>query len=316
VLQTPLTGELIETVRASSTPLTSVEPIAETHEPFVTSDADEVLIASYVVALVVLTVVFAPVPPNNDVSVNDDPLTESIVPNAPPPNPPRKPPPTPPVRPGKAEPVGRGRAVPPVRKPPAGGVPVKPRPEPPNPPKPPAPCWQPEVLVTVTLFAVTFVGIDGVVAPEPPLGVAEEPDPVPATVTQSPLASDDRVVVDVDVNRVCELKSTVDGPLVCCTEALLALAAMTLPETALNDVLVLVPPVPVVVDAVGDDPPPPQPATRTAHAVPPTAMEASRGRRREIADRGVADTVTPLIGAAYSVRSASIGASFAARVAG
>jgi hypothetical protein len=134
------------------------------------------------------------------------------------------------------------------------------------------------------------------VLPEP-LDPDDDPEPVPVTVTQSPLASEERVVVEVVVKRVCELKSTVDGPLVCCTDALLADAAMTLPETAENDAVVVAPPSPVVVDAVDDDPPP-QPATSRASAVPPTAVDAIRGRRRD-----AADTVTPLIGAAYSVRS-------------
>jgi hypothetical protein len=133
------------------------------------------------------------------------------------------------------------------------------------------------VLVTVTAVAVTFFGTDGVVVPDPVPEPAVEAT-AEVTVTQSPFANDERVVVDVDVNRVCAEKSTVDGPLVCWTDALLAEAAMTFPDTALNDVLVLalVPPSPVVVDADGDEDPPPQPATSTANAAPPTRVGASR----------------------------------------
>lgn len=78
----------------------------------------------------------------------------------------------------------------------------------------------------MTDVAVTLVGKPGVA---PGVGRLEPaaPEPVEDTVTQSPLARDERVVDAVDVKRVSELKSIVAGPLVSCTAALDALAAMT-----------------------------------------------------------------------------------------
>ena len=166
------------------------------------------------------------------------------------------------------------------------------------------------MLVTVTDFAVTFSGADGVELVDPPLGVESD---VADTMTQSPMASEDRVVVDVEVKRVEESKLMLVGPLVCCTDALSDDAAMTLPDTESNDAPRVVAPDPLfaVVDALLPDDPPPQPATATAIAVPPTATDTRRVLRR---DSWL--TLTPLMGATYSVRRASMGASRAARVAG
>lgn len=292
-LQAPLTGGLIDTERASRTPLTSVVPTALTHEPLVTSDADALLVTSYVVEEVVFTVVVRVAPPKVDFTANDVPVIEAIWPNVPEKRAWNVPVPPPlPNRLGNAEPDGNGRGVGPDPNPPGGGVPLNERVGPPNRPDPLA-CWQPEVLVTVTDRAVSLVGSAGAPPVDPLVAVAAGalPSPVPATVTQSPLASEERVVVEVEVKRVWELKSTVDGPLVCCTEALFALAAMTLPDTESNDrVVAPVPPSPEDVVAVAGDEPP-HPAAKTATTVPPTAIDTSRDPRRD-----AGDTLTPLVG--------------------
>lgn len=128
-----MTGELIDTERASSTPLTSSLPTAFTHKPFFTSDAVPVLVASYVVNDVVVTVTVLS-EPTLDVTVRDDPLIALMVPKAPPKPPPKAPPnrpPTEPDPPAKPDAVGKGRGVAPSPKPPVGGVKV---PAPGNPP--------------------------------------------------------------------------------------------------------------------------------------------------------------------------------------
>lgn len=191
----PFTGELIDTVRASRFPLTSSLPIALTHSPFLTPDAVPVLVASYVVVDVVLTVVVVD-EPNVDFTVNDEPPIEEMVPKAPP-NRPAKPPRPPIPDPGKLLLVGNGREVLPSPNPPAGGVKLPPPGKPP--PVTGPPCWQPVVLVTVIEVAVIVVGTDCV-----PVAVVPEPEPLD-TITQSPLASEDRVVEAVAVKRVSEL---------------------------------------------------------------------------------------------------------------
>ena len=132
-----MTGELIEMLRACRTPPASFVPTAEMHDPLATSAALAVRVASYVVDDVVFTVVFASVPPNDDVTTNELPLIEAIVPNAPPPKRPRKVP----FRLPRLKPPAGGLPV----KPPEGGVPLNPpsggvkpdRGVPLNPPPPP-----------------------------------------------------------------------------------------------------------------------------------------------------------------------------------
>lgn len=149
------------------------------------------------------------------------------------------------------------------------------------------------MLVTVTDVAVMFVGMVGVapgvgrLAP-PPVAAAAAED----AITQSPLASDERVVDAVDVKRVSALKSTVAGPLVCCTAALDALAAITLPDTAAKEAVdVPFDPVLVFEDTEDGDDPPPHAANTTARPAAPAAYVPRRAVRREIG----ADTVAPLM---------------------
>jgi type IV secretory pathway VirB10-like protein len=154
------------------------------------------------------------------------------------------------------------------------------------------------VLVIVTDVAVTVVGTVGALDVDRPRIDAAPVEPVPLdTITQSPFASDDRVVDDVEVKRVSELKSMVSGPLVTCTAALDALAAMTSPETEENDAAdAPVELAPVVAATEDGDEPPPHAASTTARAAPPAAYVANRAVRR---DDG-ADTVAPLMRAARS----------------
>jgi hypothetical protein len=286
-----LTGELIDTDRASSTPLTSSLPSALTQRPFFTSDAEPVPVASYVVDDVVFTVT-AVSDPKLDFTMKDDPLSVLMVPNAPPKPPPNRPR-NDPELPGKPDDVGKARGVAPSPKPPAGGVKLPP---PGNPPCLPLGCWQPDVLVTVTDVAVTLVGRLGVA---PGVGRLEPAAPVPVedTITQSPFASDERVVDAVEVKRVVELKSMVCGPLVCWTAALDALAASTSPDTevkAAADVPFV--PVPVCEDTDDAADPPPHAVRTTARPTPPAAYVTRRAVRRELG----ADTVTPVMRAARS----------------
>lgn len=279
----------METERASSTPLTSSEPIALTHDPFFTSSAVTVVVAWYVVDAVVFTVVVLELAATTDLIVIVESVIDVMVPKAPP-NPPRNADEPPPPNPPGGKPDGVGCGAPPSPNPPAGGVKPpcgKPLP-PPNPPPPGVDCWQPEVLVTEMVCAVIVLGKLGVVP-----GVGRRlpvPESADDTDTQSPIASDEREVDDVDVKRVSAVKSTVAGPLVSCTAALDALAAMTLPDTDAKDALVELR-FPLFDDTDDGDDPPPHAVNARASAAPVAVQLAMREARR----RRVGDTGAPLM---------------------
>jgi hypothetical protein len=169
----PCDGAEIVTLKASRVvPL--CRPTAVTHLPLVTADSLAVAVDVYVVDDVVVTVTLRLAPPKPDaVTVKPEPVVADTVPIVPAtPRPERLP---------NGAPDGRALGVP--EGTPDGGVafgapcPPEPRPPKPRPPKPRR-VWHPELLVTVTVFAVT------------------KPDfelPEPSTVTQSPLATVDFV---------------------------------------------------------------------------------------------------------------------------
>jgi hypothetical protein len=253
-----LTGEDNVMVRASIAPLEALVPNAEAHSPLTIADDVAFVMAEYVVAPVVFTVILLS-DPKDDVTTSDDCEIEAIVPKAPvKPSPPRPRPPEP--RPAPGDPVGRGR-----------GLPLLPPPgTPPFPPKPFARAAQPEVLVTVTRTAV--------------IDLADDPELLgraPATVMQSPVAREDSVMALTLVTWVEVAHATVVVPLVDCTAAPAAEIAVILPETALKAAVKFGRP-----DAVGDGvaaeasegapDPPPQAAAASATTARPAADKASR----------------------------------------
>ena len=247
----PLTGALIATDLAPSTPLTSMVPAADTHAPVTTSDDFAAATTSYDVRLVVVTVDALPDPKAGE-TVNDDPLIEITVPMTPPPNLPR-------TAPGP-RPLG----------PPGGGDPLAKD-------GPPRTASQPSVLVMVTDRAVTLLG--GAVEPAASAGALTRVGEVAPTDTQSPFISEARVAADDFVKRVEELNATVDGPLVVCTEALVADAAIPLLVTTSNAAVDAGPPVPDATWLDGELPPP-QPTAKTPRSVAPAADVTIRAVRR------------------------------------
>jgi hypothetical protein len=192
-----LTGEERVIVRASIVPLEALVPSAAAHSPVTIADDVVFAVAENIVALVVFTVILVAAP-NDDVTTNEEREIDWIVPNAPPnPRPPSPPPPKP--RPVPADPLGLGRGLP--LAPPPGKPPPPP---PPAPPKPPVRAAQPDVLVTVTRDAVIDVG----------RAVELLPGLAPVTVTQSPFASEDRVIALVLVTCVEVAHATMVVPLV------------------------------------------------------------------------------------------------------
>jgi hypothetical protein len=212
----PLRGVEIVIDRASIVPLAALLPIADAHSPVLIAEGVAVAVVEKVVAAVVFTVVDLALEPKIDVTTNDDPDIDEIVPNAPPkPRPPKRPPNPPPAL---LDPLGAGIGRP--LKPPLGGVPLPPpNPPPLPPPLPKPPVGQPDVLVTDTLVAVIAVGAVAVLA------VAL------ATETQSPFASEDRETAETLANLVDEAHATVDVPVLDLTFAVDPLTEAMVPDT-------------------------------------------------------------------------------------
>jgi hypothetical protein len=178
-----LCGEETVIDRASIVPLEVLVPTADAHVPVTSAEEVALVVVEKVVADVVFTVVVPE--PKRDVTTNDEPEIEAIVPNAPPKPRPPNPRPNPPRLPG--DPVASGFGLP-LRLPnglPLGGVPLPP---PLLPPNPPVGCVHPDVLVTDTLVAVMVVAAVPVLL----LGAA--------TATQSPFANDDSETADTFEN--------------------------------------------------------------------------------------------------------------------
>jgi hypothetical protein len=214
----PLRGEETVIERASIVPVAVSVPIADAHSPLLSAEGAAVAVVENDVAEVVFTFVDLALEPKIDVTTNEDPEIDEIVPNAPPkPRPPKPRPPTPP--PALLDPVGAGIGRP--LKPPLGGVPLPPpNPPPPEPPPPNPLAGHPEVLVTDTLVAVITVGAVALLL----VGVL-------ATETQSPLASEDSETAEILANLVEEAQATVEVPVVDLTVAVEPPTDTTMPDT-------------------------------------------------------------------------------------
>jgi hypothetical protein len=299
-------------VRAATAPMLFVDPTAVMHRPTFSADGVAVTTFVYVVDAVVVTVTLVSVPAARFLPCTTKPLADSDVtlPLAPP-----NPPPNAPLLP-----LGRGLGL----KLGLGVPPGLPNPPPPNPPpNPAAPVHVPLVgVLMVTVVAVTDVA--GVPLAVPAGGW-------PNTLTQLPTATSFAVVDTVSVIGVLLVKVTVTCPLVgFCTSMLDPDTAAAVPVTPGKAAAALVGAglAPLLLAAAGVLVAAlPQPAVTSATAPRPTRAGIQPRRQFPL----VADArlvVAPImVGSqsswlvirctvSHSLRSASMGASLAARVAG
>jgi hypothetical protein len=159
----------------------------------------------------------------------------------------------------------------------------------------------------VTDLAVTALGaaVGGAVA----LEVDRFELDVGVTITHSPIASSDRVVLEVFVNRVTVPKATFFLPVLVFTRAPAALAAVTSPATLSKPAKLVGPvePLPLLTELWVLGEPPPQAAAVRATTANPIGAAMFRGLL-------ILAPGPEFIG--HSLRSASIGANRAALVAG